>query len=170
VEHDAKQDESSFGPCDFILIGISYLVGLLTLPLFLLMSIKIIKEYERAVVMRLGRINGRGVKGPGLFWILPCMDSIRVIDLRTISFDVPPQEILTKDSVTVEVEAICYYKTVNPITVVTQAENATVSTRQLAATTLRKVLGIRTLQAILQEKEAIANEMQMHLNEVTQIW
>ena len=87
-----------------------------------------------------------------------------------MTFDVPPQEILTKDSVTVEVEAICYYKTVNPITVVTQAENATVSTRQLAATTLRKVLGIRTLQAILQEKEAIANEMQMHLNEVTQIW
>ena len=169
MEHDAKQDESSFGPCDFILIGISYLMGLLTLPLFLLMSIKIIKEYERAVVMRLGRINGR-VKGPGLFWILPCTDSIRVIDLRTISFDVPPQEILTKDSVTVEVEAICYYKTVNPITVVTQAENATVSTRQLAATTLRKVLGIRTLQAILQEKEAIANEMHMHLNEVTQIW
>ena len=133
------------------------------------MSIKIVKEYERAVIMRLGRING-GAKGPGLFWVLPCTDSIQVIDLRTVTFDVPPQEILTKDSVTVAVDAVCYFRTFNPVIAVTQAENATVSTRQLAATTLRNILGMRTLQEILQEKEEIATDMQRHLDSVTHAW
>jgi len=170
VENDAKQDESQgFGCCDYALIGLSYLIGLFTLPIFIIMSIKIIKEYERAVIMRLGRING-GAKGPGLFWVLPCTDSIQVIDLRTVTFDVPPQEILTKDSVTVAVDAVCYFRTFNPVIAVTQAENATVSTRQLAATTLRNILGMRTLQEILQEKEEIASDMQRHLDSVTHSW
>ena len=117
----------------------------------------------------IGRING-GAKGPGLFWVLPCTDSIQVIDLRTVTFDVPPQEILTKDSVTVAVDAVCYFRTFNPVIAVTQAENATVSTRQLAATTLRNILGMRTLQEILQEKEEIATDMQKHLDGVTHSW
>ena len=89
------------------------------------------KEYERAVIMRLGRING-GAKGPGLFWVLPCTDTIQIVDLRTVTFDVPPQEILTKDSVTVAVDAVCYFRTFNPVVSITQAENATYSTRLLA--------------------------------------
>ena len=133
------------------------------------MSIKIIKEYERAVIMRLGRING-GAKGPGLFWVLPCTDSIQIVDLRTITFDVQPQEILTKDSVTVAVDAVCYYRTFNPVISVTKAENSSNSTRQLAATTLRNIMGLRTLQEILQEKEAIAVDMQRHLDSVTHAW
>ena len=108
--------------------------------------------------------------GPGLFFVLPCTDSIQVIDLRTITFDVPPQEILTKDSVTVAVDAVCYYRTFNPTVSVTQAENATNSTRQLASTTLRNILGLRTLQEILQEKESIAVDMQRHLDSVTHSW
>ena len=92
------------------------------------MSIKIVKEYERAVIMRLGRIKG-GAKGPGLFWVLPCTDQIQIVDLRTLTFDVPPQEILTKDSVTVAVDAVCYFRTYNPVMAITKAENATNSTR-----------------------------------------
>ena len=104
------------------------MIGVIFFPIFLLISIKIIKEYERAVIMRLGRING-GAKGPGLFWVLPCTDTIQIVDLRTLTFDIPPQEILTKDSVTVAVDGVCYFKTFNPVMAVTQAENATNSTR-----------------------------------------
>jgi len=78
--------------------------------------------------MRLGRVRG-GAKGPGLFRILPCIDTIQIVDLRTLTFNVPPQEILTKDSVTVAVDAVCYFRTYNPVVSVTQAENATYSTR-----------------------------------------
>ena len=132
VDNDAKDDEYvGFGCCDYCLIGLAYFIGLLTFPIFVIMSIKIVKEYERAVIMRLGRING-GAKGPGLFWVLPCTDTIQIVDLRTVTFDVPPQEILTKDSVTVAVDAVCYFRTFNPVVSITQAENATYSTRLLA--------------------------------------
>merc|ERR1712242_95776 len=77
-----------------------------------------VQEYERAVIFRLGRVKKGGAVGPGLFFILPCMDQIVVTDLRTVSFDVPPQEILTKDSVTIAVDAVIYYKIVNPMSAV----------------------------------------------------
>merc|ERR1712130_375353 len=76
--------------------------------------IKVVQEYERAVIFRLGRIKKGGAQGPGLFFIIPCIDQCVVVDLRTVSFDVPPQEILTKDSVTVAVDAVVYYKIMNP--------------------------------------------------------
>jgi erythrocyte band 7 integral membrane protein len=100
--------------------------------------------------MRLGRIFDGGAKGPGLFFILPCVDDIITVDLRTITFDVPPQEILTKDSVTITVDAVVYYRTYNPVAAVTNITNAAYSTRLLAATTLRNILGTKTLQEILQ--------------------
>jgi len=78
------------------------------------------------------KLNSHVAKGPGLFWVLPCTDSIQIVDLRTVTFDVPPQEILTKDSVTVAVDAVCYFRTFNPVVSITQAENATYSTRLLA--------------------------------------
>ncbi len=102
-----------------------------------------------------------GAKGPGLFFILPCIDEIVKIDLRTVTFDVPPQEILTKDSVTVTVDAVCYYQIVNPVISVTNVTNAQYSTRLLAATTLRNTLGTKTLQDILQDKESLARHMQV---------
>ena len=110
--------------------------------------------------MRLGRISG-GAKGPGLFFILPCIDSITIIDLRTVTFDVPAQEILTKDSVTITVDAVCFFRTFNPIIAVTKVENSALSTRLLAATSLRNILGTRTLLEILQEKESIAHHLQV---------
>ena len=124
-----------------------------------------------------------GAKGPGLFFILPCIDNIIIIDLRTITFDVAPQEILTKDSVTITVDAVIYFRIFNPIVSVTNVENAQYSTRLvlltfkkrkilfnnfnyflnrlLAATTLRNILGTKTLQEILQEREIIAHHMQV---------
>ena len=107
------------------------------------MSIKIVKEYERAVIMRLGRIIPGGAKGPGLFSILPCIDDIINVDLRTVTFDVPPQEILTKDSVSVTVDAVCYYRVFNPTQSVINVQNAKYSVKLLTATTLRNVCNIR---------------------------
>jgi erythrocyte band 7 integral membrane protein len=111
-----------------------------------------------------------GAKGPGLFFILPCIDSIITIDLRTITFDVAPQEILTKDSVTITVDAVVYFRIFNPIVSVTNVENAQYSTRLLAATTLRNILGTKTLQEILQDREIIAHHMQELLDHATDSW
>ncbi len=122
------------------------------------------------MILRLGRILVGGAKGPGLFFILPCIDTIVKVDLRTITFDVAPQEILTKDSVTITVDAVCYFRTYNPVIAVTNVENAQFSTRLLAATTLRNILGTRTLQEILQDKESIAHHMQELLDEATEHW
>ena len=130
-----------------MLIALSYVIGVIFFPIFLIMSIKIVKEYERAVIMRLGRIHG-GAKGPGLFWVLPCTDSMQLVDLRTLTFDVPPQEILTKDSVTVAVDAVCYFRTFNPVMAVTKAENATNSTRLIFRLRIYKLVLILNLNFV----------------------
>ena len=127
-------------------------------------------EYERAVILRLGRLLPGGAKGPGLFFILPCIDTIVKVDLRTVSFGVPPQEVLTKDSVTINVDAVCYFRVFNPVLSVTRVSDAQYSTRSLAATTLRNILGTKTLQEILQEKETIAHNMQELLDNATEQW
>ena len=118
----------------------------------------------------MGRILKGGAKGPGLFFILPCVDTCIKCDLRTITFDVAPQEILTKDSVTVTVDAVCYFRIVNPVSSVTNVSNAQFSTRSLAATTLRNILGTKTLQELLQDKESIAHHMQEILDNATELW
>ena len=102
--------------------------------------------------------------------ILPCTDSIELVDLRTLTFDVPPQEILTKDSVTVAVDAVCYFKTFDPVAALTKTQNSIYSTRQLAATTVRNFMGLKTLQDILQDKEVLSDEMRSHLNHTTYKW
>ena len=108
--------------------------------------------------------------GPGLFFIIPCMDNIAVIDLRTISFDVPPQEILTKDSVTVAVDAVVYYKIKEPLDAVCNVADYSKSTKLLASTTLRTVLGTRTLAEILSDREVIAKDILRSLDGATDPW
>lgn len=111
----------------------------------------------------MGRNLSGGAKGPGLFFVLPCVDEITTIDLRTITFDVPPQEILTKDSVTITVDAVVYYRIFDPVKSVNKVANAQYSTRLLAATSLRNILGTKSLQEILVDKESIAQRMQVSL-------
>ncbi|CAF0899547.1 unnamed protein product [Brachionus calyciflorus] len=170
MENDAKDNkQEGFGACGYLLIGLSYILVAISFPFSLCCCIKIVKEYERAVIFRLGRSLG-GAKGPGLFFILPCIDTITTIDLRTITFDVPPQEILTKDSVTITVDAVVYYRIFNPVLSVTNIENPQYSTKLLAATTLRNILGIKTLQETLQDKENIAHRIQEILDNATDVW
>jgi len=130
----------------------------------------VVQEYERAVVFRLGRLRSGGAKGPGLFFVMPCVDSYKKVDLRTVSFDVPPQEVLSRDSVTVSVDAVVYYRVSNPTMATNNIEDYSHSTRLLAATTLRNVLGTKNLAEILSERETISQVMQNALDEATDPW
>lgn len=148
----------------------SIVLIILTLPLSILNCIKVVQEYERVVIFRLGRILSGGARGPGLFFIIPCIDAYQVVDLRTVSFDVPPQEILSKDLVTVQVDAVVYYRINNATIAITNIQDYNRSTRLLAATTLRNVLGTKNLSEILTERETISHAMQTALDEATEPW
>lgn len=158
------------GCCGYALLVVSFVLIILTFPFSLFLSIKVVQEYERAVIFRLGRILPGGAKGPGLFCIIPCTDSFVKVGLRTVSFDIPPQEILSKDSVTVSVDGVVYYRVSNPTMSVVNVEDAQRSTRLLAQTTLRTVLGTKNLSEILSDRENISHFMQANLDEATDPW
>ena len=148
----------------------SILLVVITFPFSFIFCLQTVQEYERAIIFRLGRVKKGGVMGPGLFFILPFMDTVSVVDLRTISFDVPCQELLTRDSVTVMVDAVVYYNIEDAMAAICNVEQYGASTRLLASTTLRNTLGTKTLMQILQEKEAMAEEMQNILDTATDPW
>eukprot|EP00095_Tigriopus_kingsejongensis_P009835 maker-scaffold21_size687808-snap-gene-2.10 protein:Tk09835 transcript:maker-scaffold21_size687808-snap-gene-2.10-mRNA-1 annotation:"hypothetical protein DAPPUDRAFT_45422" len=163
-------DAEGPGICAAILTFVSLVLVLVTMPLSLCVTVKVVQEYERAVVFRLGRLRTGGAKGPGLFFIMPCVDTYKKVDLRTVSFDVPPQEVLSRDSVTVSVDAVVYYRVSNPTMATNNIEDYSHSTRLLAATTLRNVLGTKNLAEILSEREIISQVMQNALDEATDPW
>ncbi|CAI4233241.1 unnamed protein product [Auanema sp. JU1783] len=162
--------QNEFGVCGWILTILSYLLIFVTLPISACMCIKVVQEYERAVIFRLGRLMPGGAKGPGIFLIVPCIDTYRKVDLRVLSFEVPPQEILSKDSVTVAVDAVVYFRISNATISVTNVEDAARSTKLLAQTTLRNILGTKTLAEMLSDREAISHQMQTTLDEATEPW
>merc|ERR1712136_431808 len=149
---------------------ISMLLICCTFPFSLCVCMKQVQEYERAVIFRLGRAKKGGAQGPGLFFIIPCMDNISVVDLRTVTFDVPPQEILSKDSVTVAVDAVVYYKIRDPMAAVCNVQDSAKSTRLLASTTLRNILGTKTLAEILSDREVIGESLLTQLDTATDPW
>jgi len=165
-----EEDERVDGACSVLLTIISVFLIVITFPISLFMCIKVVQEYERAVIFRLGRIKKGGAQGPGLFFIIPCIDQCVVVDLRTVSFDVPPQEILTKDSVTVAVDAVVYYNIRNPMAAVCNVSDYTKSTKLLASTTLRNILGTKTLAELLSEREAIAGGLKTMIDTATDPW
>jgi regulator of protease activity HflC (stomatin/prohibitin superfamily) len=143
---------------------------LIVLGLFVVFSaIKIVKEYERGVIFRLGRIQG-GPKGPGLFILLPLIDSMVKIDLRTVTMDVPPQDIITRDNVPAQVNAVIYFRVVDPNSSVIEVENHVQATSQISQTTLRSVLGKKDLDDLLSDREAINAELQSIIDEQTDPW
>src|SRR6267154_1858850 len=131
-------------------------VGLvvLVLVLFLISAIKVAREYERGIVFRLGRLFPEP-KGPGLFLLIPVVDRMVKVDLRTITLTIPPQEVITKDNVPVRVNAVAYFRIVAPKDAIVQIENFMVATSQIAQTTLRSVLGQHQLDELLSEREKI---------------
>merc|ERR1712110_702702 len=165
------EDDSMAGS---FVAGLIYVISMIliicTFPFSLCVCIKQVQEYERAVIFRLGRIKKGGAVGPGLFFIIPCMDNIVVTDLRTVTFDVPPQEILTKDSVTVAVDAVVYYKIREPLAAVCNVQDAAKSTRLLASTTLRNILGTKSLSEIMGDRESIGEGLLAQLDAATDPW
>lgn len=131
-------------------------VGLVIL--FLASAIRIVREYERGVIFRLGRLIG--AKGPGLFFIIPFVDKMVKVDLRTITLDVPPQEVITKDNVPVHVNAVVYFRVVNPTAAVVEVLDFVEATRQISMTTLRSIVGKSELDELLTERERLNRELQ----------
>lgn len=136
--------------------------------IFLFASVKVAREYERGVVFRLGRLIG--IKGPGLFILIPFIDKAVKVDLRTITLNVPPQEVITKDNVTVKVNAVAYFRVIDAAKAIVQVENYLVATSQIAQTTLRSVLGQVDLDQLLSERDQINERLQTIIDEQTHPW
>jgi regulator of protease activity HflC (stomatin/prohibitin superfamily) len=139
------------------------------LLLFLFAAIKVAREYERGVIFRLGRLLPEP-KGPGLFLLIPVIDRMVKVDLRTITLNVPPQEVITKDNVPVRVNAVAYFRIVEPKNAIVQVENFMVATSQIAQTTLRSVLGQHMLDELLSERDKINTILQTIIDEATSPW
>jgi regulator of protease activity HflC (stomatin/prohibitin superfamily) len=137
--------------------------------LFLFAAIKVAREYERGIVFRLGRLLPQP-KGPGLFLLIPVVDRMVKVDLRTITLNIPPQEVITKDNVPVRVNAVAYFRIVEPNAAIVQIENFMVATSQIAQTTLRSVLGQHVLDELLSEREKINAILQGIIDEATSPW
>src|SRR5438876_158095 len=139
------------------------------LVLFLISAIKVAREYERGIIFRLGRLLPEP-KGPGLFILIPLVDRMVKVDLRTITLNVPPQEVITKDNVPARVNAVAYFRIVDPKSAVVQVENFMAATLQIAQTTLRSVLGQHMLDELLSERDKINMILQTIIDEATSPW
>src|SRR5437588_6863079 len=148
---------------------IAFAVVVFLAVLFAISAIKGIREYERAIVFRLGRLFPNP-KGPGLFFLIPVVDRMVKVDLRTITLNIPPQEVITKDNVPVRVNAVAYFRIVAPKDAIVQVENFMVATSQIAQTTLRSVLGQHQLDELLSEREKINAILQGIIDEQTAPW
>jgi regulator of protease activity HflC (stomatin/prohibitin superfamily) len=149
-------------------IPLNFLVLFLLVIYFLFSAIKILKEYERGVVFRLGRIIP--VKGPGLIIIWPVIDKLVKVDLRTITFDVPSQDIITKDNISVKVNAVVYFRVLDPTKAITAVEDFHYATSQISQTTLRSVLGQSQLDELLTKRDELNAELQKIIDEQTEPW
>jgi regulator of protease activity HflC (stomatin/prohibitin superfamily) len=131
-------------------------------------AVKIVQEYERGVIFRLGRVQG--AKGPGLFFIIPIIDRMMKVDLRIITLDVPAQDAITSDNVTVKVNAVVYFRVIDPVASVIQIEDFRRATWQIAQTSLRNVIGQSEIDELLQERERINAKLQQIIDETTAPW
>ena len=139
------------------------------LVLFLISAIKVAREYERGIVFRLGRLLPEP-KGPGLFILIPVVDRMVKVDLRTITLNIPPQEVITKDNVPARVNAVAYFRIIEPKAAIVQIENFMVATSQIAQTTLRSVLGQHLLDELLSERDKMNAILQGIIDEATSPW
>ncbi|MCZ7372479.1 MAG: SPFH domain-containing protein, partial [Candidatus Methanoperedens sp.] len=144
------------------------IIAAVLIIIILALAIKVVREYERVVIFRMGRLLG--AKGPGMFLIIPIVDSTVKTDLRIITIDVPKQSIITKDNVTVDVDAVLYYRVLEPVNAVTKVENYMLATSMLAQTTLRDILGQIELDDLLSKREELNKKLQAVLDAATDPW
>ena len=174
-----EEKGSQEGCCAKFLEVMCWILIILTFPITLCFCFRVLDEYQRAVIFRLGRIRSRsgkkseempGAVGPGLVFVIPCLDEVNIVDVRTNSMDITPQQVLSKDHVTLSVDAVVYFRIFSPVRAVCQVANYRMSTYLLASTTLRNVLATKTLSEILTEKKSIAADLQMMLDKATDPW
>lgn len=147
------------------------LIVIIVFALFILTNaIRILREYERGVIFRLGRIVGDGIKGPGLIFLVPIIDKMVKVSLRTIVHDVPPQDVITQDNVSIKVNAVVYFRVVEPQRAIVQVENFYAATSQISQTTLRSVLGQSELDDILSQRDKINQKLQQIIDAQTEPW
>src|SRR4028118_850048 len=153
--------------------GFGSIIVLFAVVLFVIFlvasAVRIVNEYERGVIFRLGRVQGTA-KGPGLFFLVPIVDKMIKIDLRTITMDVPPQELITRDNVPARVNAVVYFRVLDPNKSVIEVENFVLATSQISQTTLRSVLGQKELDDLLTDRDAINDELQTIIDQQTDPW
>ncbi len=150
-------------------LPLGLIVAVVVVAFILMNAIRILPEYERGVVFRLGRLRGYDY-GPGLFLLIPVVDRMTRVSLRTVVFDVPPQDVITKDNVSIKVNAVVYFRVVNPRSAIVEVENYHYATSQLSQTTLRSVLGQVELDELLAERDAINRKLQTILDHQTDPW
>lgn len=135
---------------------------------FLVAAVRIVNEWERGVILRLGRIVG--AKGPGLFLLIPVIDKMVKVSLQTITMNVPPQDVITRDNVTVRVDAVVYFQVYDPVKATVEIQNYTLGTSQIAQTTLRSILGQAELDQLLSERDRLNDEIARIIDDLTEPW
>jgi regulator of protease activity HflC (stomatin/prohibitin superfamily) len=150
-----------------VAIGVVVVIAFFLL-LFLGSSIRVLREYERGVIFRLGRLIAQ--KGPGLILLIPIIDRMVRVDLRTVTLNIPPQEVITRDNVPARVNAVAYFRVIDPNRAITEVENFLLATSQIAQTTLRSVLGKAELDTLLAERERLNEELQKIIDDQTEPW
>lgn len=148
-------------------MGILFTVGIIVI-IFLVAAIRVVREYERGVIFRLGRLVG--AKGPGLFFVIPFVDQLVKVDLRVMTMDVPKQELITRDNVPVTVDAVVYFRVMDPEAAVTKVENYILATSLISQTTLRSVVGQSELDELLIHRDKINEALQKIIDEKTDPW
>lgn len=150
-------------------LSIPFLFIIIIVIFFLFSAIKILKEYERGVIFRLGRVLGTP-KGPGLILLIPVIDRMVKVSLRTVVLDIPPQDVITRDNVSIKVNAVVYFRVVDPLKAIIDVENFLYATSQLSQTTLRSVLGQAELDELLSHREQLNDRLQEILDLHTEPW
>ncbi|NXI94670.1 PODO protein, partial [Psophia crepitans] len=172
---DSEQQEEGvkspgLGICEWLLTILSFLFVVMTFPISVWFCMKVVREYERAIVFRLGRLLPGRARGPGLFFFLPCLDTYHKVDLRLKTLEIPFHQVVTKDMVTLEIDAICYYRLENASLLLTTLSSISSAIQLLVQTTTKRLLAHRTFSELLLEKKSISQEIKVALDAVTGCW
>ncbi|KAM9009488.1 podocin [Ara ararauna] len=172
---DSEQQEEGvkspgMGICEWLLTILSFLFIIMTFPISVWFCMKVVREYERAIVFRLGHLLPGRAKGPGLFFFLPCLDTYHKIDLRLKTLEIPFHQVVTKDMVTLEIDAVCYYRLENASLLLTTLTSISSAIQLLVQTTTKRLLAHRAFSELLLERKSISQEIKVALDAVTGCW
>ncbi|NWZ22035.1 PODO protein, partial [Asarcornis scutulata] len=168
--HEEGIKSPGLGICEWLLTILSFLFIVMTFPISVWFCMKVVREYERAIVFRLGRLLPGRARGPGLFFFLPCLDTYHKVDLRLKTLEIPFHQVVTKDMVTLEIDAVCYYRLENASLLLTTLTGVSSAIQLLVQTTTKRLLAHRAFSELLLERKSISQEIKVALDAVTGLW